>query len=116
MRKMLLGASLLLAVGSLFGADFSVGIRIGAPPPPRIVRVTPRSPGNGYVWVGGYWYASGQLWKGHDGYWARPPYGGAPGVAPRHDGERYYQGYWQNDHGQYAHDHGRDDRNRDYRD
>lgn len=115
--KKLIGATLLLAAGSLFGADFSVGIQIGAPPPPRVLRVRPRAPGADYVWIDGYWYASGRRWLWHDGYYARPPYAGAVWVAPRHDGRMFYEGYWRGDRGQYGHDHRRfGDRDRDYRD
>ncbi len=105
----------LLAVAAAF-AQLSVGIRIGAPPPIR-VRVQPRSPGAGYTWVGGYWYPVGRRYTWHEGYWTRPAYIGAHWVEPRHDGERYYAGYWDGDHGKVAHDHAWDknhDRNRDY--
>ncbi len=97
-------------------AQVSVGIRIGAPPPAR-VRAQPRSPGAGYTWVGGYWYPVGNRYSWHDGYWTRPAYTGAHWVEPRHDGERYYAGYWDGEHGQVAHDHAWDknhDHNRDY--
>jgi hypothetical protein len=37
-------------------------------------------------------------------------------VAPRHDGDRYYNGYWEGERGKVEHDHRWDkDRNRDYR-
>jgi hypothetical protein len=36
-------------------------------------------------------------------------------VEPRHDGERYYEGYWDGNRGHVAHDH-RSDRNRANRD
>src|SRR5438132_12091528 len=42
--KTKLSVLMLLAAGAVF-AQFSVGIRIGAPPPVRVVRVQPRSPG-----------------------------------------------------------------------
>jgi hypothetical protein len=106
----------LLAAGAAL-AQFSIGVRIGAPPQMRVVRVQPRSPGEGYFWVAGYWYPIGNHYKWHDGYWTRPAYGGARWVAPRHDGERYYGGYWDGDRGQMGHDHNWDrnrDRGRDY--
>jgi hypothetical protein len=109
-------AFLLLAAGSAF-AQISVGIRIGAPPPMRVVRVQPQSPGAGYNWINGYWYPVGNRYQWHAGYWTRPPYAGAHWVEPRHDGQNYYQGYWDGDHGQLAHDHGWDkdrNHNRDY--
>jgi hypothetical protein len=106
----------LLAAGSIF-AQLSVGVRIGAPPPMRVVRVQPRSPGEGYSWVAGYWYPVGNHYKWHDGYWTRPAYSGARWVEPRHDGQRYYAGYWDGERGQIGHDHNWDrnrDHNRDY--
>lgn len=100
---------------SMLNAQISVGIRIGAPPPPRVVRVQPRSPGPEYIWVESYWYPVGNHYKWHDGYWTRPPYAGAHWMGPRHDGERFYEGYWEGDHGRRDHDHHRDrDRRRDY--
>ena len=106
-----------LAAGAAF-AQLSVGVRIGAPPPARVMRAQPRSPGAGYTWIGGYWYPVGNHYKWHDGYWTRPAYSGARWVDPHHDGERFHDGYWDGDHGQVAHDHRWDrDRshNRDYR-
>jgi hypothetical protein len=106
----------LLAAGAAL-AQFSVGVRIGAPPPVRVVRVQPRSPGEGYSWVAGYWYPVGNHYKWHDGYWTRPPYAAARWVAPHHDGQQFYAGYWDGDHGQLGHDHNWDrnkDHNRDY--
>ncbi len=98
-------------------AQVSVGIRIGAPPPVRVVRVQPVSPGPEYVWVGGYWYPVGGHYKWHEGYWTRPAYAGAHWVAPHHDGQRYFEGYWDGERGHVSHDHGWDknhDRNRDF--
>ena len=113
MKKLLL--TMLLAGGTIFAADFSVGIRVGPPPAPRVVRVRPASPGPGYVWVDGYWYPNGRRYTWHSGYWTREPYAGAIWVAPRYDGGLFYQGYWSGNNGNYNHDHRWDrDRNRDY--
>ena len=114
-RKLL--ALTLLGAGFMFG-QVSLGIRIGQPPPPRVVRVTPRSPGTDYTFINGYWYAQGSRWRWHDGYWTRPPYEGARWVAPRHDGERFYEGRWEGGRSPIDHDHrwDRDRRYRDYRD
>jgi hypothetical protein len=106
----------LLAAGAAL-AQLSVGIRIGAPPPVRVERAHPRSPGADYSWVAGYWYPVGNHYKWHDGYWTRPAYAGSHWVAPRHDGERFYEGYWDGDRGQTRHDHQWDrnhDHNRDF--
>ncbi|MCU1232321.1 MAG: hypothetical protein JWP63_288 [Candidatus Solibacter sp.] len=105
---------MLLTTGAVF-AQVSVGIRIGAPPAPRVVRVVPRSPGNGYTFIAGYWYPVGNHYKWHDGYWTRPAYEGARWVAPHHDGERFYEGSWEGDRGRIQHDH-RWDRERKVRD
>jgi len=91
----------LLAGGAVFG-QVSIGIRIGPPPPPRVVRVTPVRPGPDFMWV--------------DGYWTRPPYEGARWVGPRHEGGQYYQGYWEGERGRRDHDHKWDRRReRDWR-
>lgn len=97
--------ALTLLAGSTVFAQVSLGIRIGPPPPPRIVRVHPISPGEGYVWVEGYQYPVGNRYRWHDGYWTRPPYQGAVWVSPRHDGERFYEGRWEGERGPIYHDH-----------
>lgn len=102
----------LLTAGSIF-AQVSVGIRIGAPPSPRVMYAQPRSPGADYSWVGGYWYPMGNHYKWHEGYWTRPPYTGAQWIQPHHDGERYFDGYWEGERGQMPHDHSWD-RGRDH--
>ena len=106
----------LFAAGVVFG-QVSIGIRIGPPPPVRVLRVQPRSPGEGYSWIAGYWYPVGGHYTWHAGYWTRPAYEGAHWVEPRHDGTQFYAGYWDGEHGRVEHDHGWDrggDRNRDY--
>jgi hypothetical protein len=109
-------ALILLAGSCAFAADVSIGIRIGPPPPPRVVRVVPRSPGPDFVWIAGYWYPGGRRYKWHDGYWTRVPYPGARWVVGRHDGERFFPGYWEGERGRRDHDHrwDRDRRVRDY--
>lgn len=114
--KSRLGVLMLLAAGAVFG-QFSIGIRIGAPPPVRVLRVQPRSPGAGYAWVQGYWYPVGHSYKWHNGYWTRPPYAGARWIAPRHDGQSFFEGYWGGDRPEVRHDHSWDrgrSRQRDY--
>jgi hypothetical protein len=104
MRTVLLAAMLLAAVSTI-DAQVSIGITIGPPPSPRVVRVLPESPGPEFVWVEGYWYPVGRHYRWHEGYWTRPPYEGARWVSPRHDGERFFTGYWEGDHGHVEHDH-----------
>ena len=115
MKKTLLGFMLLAGL-SICSAQIGIGIRIGPPPPPRVV-VRPAIPGPGYAWVDGYWYVVDNRYRWHEGYWTRPPYEGAHWVGPRHDGERFYSGYWDGEHGRREHDHRWDrDHDRDYRD
>ena len=115
MKKLFLGFMLVAGL-SICSAQVSIGIRIGAPPPPRVVRVLPPRPGPEYVWVDGYWYVVGDRYRWHDGYWTRPPYAGARWIVPRHDGERFFGGYWDGDRGRFEHDHRWDrDRDRDWR-
>ena len=96
-------------------AQIGVGIRIGPPPPPRVVVAPPPAPGPDFFWVEGYWYPVGGHYRWHGGYWSRPPYEGARWVGPRHDGERFYAGYWDGSHGRFEHNHKWDhDRERDH--
>ena len=107
---------MLLAAG-MACAQLSVGIRIGAPPPPRVVRIQPRNPGEGYFFVKGYWYPVNNRYRWHEGYWTRPAYVGAQWVEPQYDGHEYHEGYWNGERGRVNHDHGWDkskDHNRDY--
>jgi len=115
MKQKLLALAL-LTVGAVFGG-ISLGINIGAPPPPRVVRVRPASPGAGYVFVEGYWYPVNGHYRWQTGYWSRPPYEGALWVGPHHDGKQFFNGYWEGQgHERVEHDHASDkDRNRDYR-
>lgn len=115
MKKKLL-ALVLLAAGSMFAIE--IGIHIGAPPPPRVVHVRVASPGPGYTYVEGYWYPVRGHYTWHAGYWSRPPYEGAVWIAPHHDGQQYYNGYWQAPgRDRVEHNHASDhNRERDYHD
>ena len=96
-------------------AQVSVGIRIGAPPPPRVI-VTPVRPAPEFIWVEGYWYPVGNHYKWHPGYWTRPPYEGAYWVVPHYEQGLYFSGYWGGDRGRREHDHHWDrDHDRDFR-
>ena len=107
--------AMILIAGSVLGAQVSFGIQIGPPPAPRVEHVRPVQPGADYVWVDGYWYPVGNHWKWHRGYWTRAPYSGASWFAPRYEGGRYYDGYWEGGHGQIRHEHDWDKhRERDY--
>jgi hypothetical protein len=112
--KVMAFAVVLLSGGSLLGAQIS--IRIGPPPPPRVVHVRPPVPGPDYVWVEGYWYPVGNHYRWHEGYWTRAPYSGAYWVGPRYEGGTFYNGYWEGGRGRIEHEHRWDrERNRDYR-
>lgn len=107
---------MLILAGGTLAAQVSLGITIGAPPPPRVVRVRPRTPGPDYFWVDGYWYPVGGRYRWHDGYWTRPPYAGARWIAPHHDGRQFFGGYWEGERGRVEHDHrwDRDKHGRDW--
>lgn len=108
-------ASMMFGGVSVVSAQISIGVQIGQPPPVRVVRVRPRQPGPEFVWIDGYWYASGRKWKWHDGYWTRVPYEGARWVGPRYEGGKFFEGYWEGGGRQVPHDHRWDrDRDRDY--
>ena len=76
-------AAVLLS-GGVASAQVSIGVRIGPPPPPRVVRVVPHRPASDYVWVTGYWYPVRGHYAWRDGYWTRPPYRDSRWIAPRY--------------------------------
>ena len=97
-------------------AQVSIGIQIGAPPPPQVVRVLPPQPGPDFTWVAGYWYPVGNHYKWHAGYWTRPAYVGSHWVPPRYEAGRYYNGFWDGNAGRREHDHRWDrEQGRDFR-
>lgn len=107
----------LLTCVPVSGAQVSIGIRIGPPPPPRVLRVVPTSPGPDFAWVAGYWYPVGSHYKWHAGYWTRAPYAGARWVGPRYESGQFFQGYWDGEHGRVEHNHKWDkERERDFHD
>ena len=113
MKRLLLASALLTAATAL--AQVSIGVRIGPPPPPRVVAVRPVAPGPGFMWVEGYWYPVGNHYKWHEGYWTRAPYSGARWYAPRHENGQWFEGYWEGDRGRMRHEHGWDKhRDRDW--
>ena len=117
LAKTMLLLGMLLGVGSTVDAQVTVGIRIGPPPAPRVVYVSPpRRPGPEYVWINGYWYPVENHYVWHDGYWTRVPYSGARWVGPRYVSHRYYGGYWEGERGRVEHDHhwDHDRKRRDY--
>lgn len=79
------------------GAYYSEGyyVDVAPPPPPVAVRVAPRYPRPGHVWVDGHYSWLGTQWVWRPGRWvtARP---GLVFVQPRYDHRRrrYFPGYW----------------------
>lgn len=67
------------------------------PPPDPVPELAPVSPGDGYVWVNGYWDWNGADWYWANGYWA-PNRVGYVYFGPRFefvDGRAvYYRSYW----------------------
>lgn len=109
-------AALLLTSGSAFATQISIGIQIGPPPRPRVVRVQPRRPNANAVFIQGYWYPQGRRYAWHEGYWTQPPYQGARWIDSRYEGRRFYEGYWDGNRGRFDHDHrwdGEQNRDRD---
>jgi len=96
--------ALLLGAGSAVQAQVSIGVAIGRPPAPVVIEEAPPAPrayvvaaqpGPEFVWVEGYWFPQGKHYRWHDGYWTRPPYGGAYWVQPYYYRGRYVAGYWE---------------------
>ena len=113
MKKFLF--ALLLSVSTLLNGQISIGVKIGAPPPPRVLRVRPASPGPDHLWIDGYWFVEGGRYRWHDGYWTRRPYEGAFWVGPRHDGAQFFNGHWDGPNGRFEHEHRWDkERGRDF--
>jgi WXXGXW repeat (2 copies) len=111
-KAAVLGATLLVST-EVFATQIS--IRIGPPPPPRVVEVVPANPGPSYIWVPGYWYPQGRHYRWHEGYWTLAPYPGAYWVVPRYEGGEYFPGFWEGSRGRFEHNHRWDrDRDRDY--
>jgi hypothetical protein len=95
--------AMLLWTGSVMAAQISIGIRIGPPPPPRVVHVMPARPGPEFLWIDGYWYPMENHYRWHEGYWVRPPYPGAVWVTSRYESGHYIGGYWKSDRGRVEH-------------
>ncbi len=111
--KLLAGLLLVGSAAFAGGSRVSIGVNIGGgpgygyapapaysylPPPPPMPRGAynrPPMPGRGYVWVDGFWSPNGRQYRWTQGYWMRPPQGRGRWVAPRYQGNRYYNGYWR---------------------
>ncbi|MGH9440935.1 MAG: YXWGXW repeat-containing protein [Thermoanaerobaculia bacterium] len=79
--------------------NLEIHITHSRPPRLRHERI-PRRPGDGYVWVGGYWGWQGSRWMWTPGRWDRPAETGVTWVTPRYQRDsgyyRYEPGHWSN--------------------
>jgi hypothetical protein len=96
LRNILLSLVVVAALQPAFGAVF---ISVGFAPPPLPVYDLPECPGDGYIWVPGYWAwdeDDGYYWV--PGYWMTPPEVGflwTPAWWGWSDGAYlFHEGYW----------------------
>lgn len=98
-RSLLFSIAFFLAPIASHAQYFSVGVSVGVPPPPLPVYAQPAWPGDGYVWVPGYWaYADDEGYYWVPGTWTLAP---APGLlwtpgywAWQPEGYIWNAGYW----------------------
>jgi WXXGXW repeat (2 copies) len=94
-----------------------VGIYIGQTPPPLRYEPRPPLPGEGFVWIDGYWGAQNGRWVWVPGRWERPPFPGAYWSHPHYDryreGWRLHEGHWDHEDHDDHHDWGHRDRDHD---
>ena len=114
----LLGAVFAAALVVPASAQVSIYVRTGPPPVRYEQRV--QAPGQGYIWVDGYWTPQGRHYRWVAGRWEQPPFQGAYWSHPHYDHERQgwrlHEGHWdREDHGNRGQDRNRDhDRDRDH--
>ncbi len=96
LKRILLSSAfaMFLAVGAAQG---QIVVRIGPPPPPRVI--VPVSPGPRYVWVDGYQRWNGRRYVWVPGHYVIPPRRRAMWVrgewVPRRGGWVWVPGYWR---------------------
>ena len=94
---MALGALAQIPVPPLPGLD--VRFTTGRPPAPRRERRI-ASPGQGYVWVNGFWHSDGGRWQWVQGRWDRPAVAEGYWIPARYirttRGTIYEPGHWSN--------------------
>lgn len=101
----------IVAASALSAPSFGqVDVYIGTPPPPLRYEVPPPMPGEGFVWIDGYWALHGHRYVWVPGRWERPPYPGAYWSHPHYDhydrGWKLHEGHWDHgDHGDHHEDH-----------
>ena len=86
--------------GTYQSGDGEAGIEVGLAPPELQTEVAIASPGDGYVWVPGYWdWGVNGQWAWVGGSWQRPEHERAVWVRPeyknRHGHWHYRKGYWR---------------------
>jgi hypothetical protein len=68
-------------------------------PPAIIVERRPPPPGQGHIWIDGYWNWNGRQYVWESGRWAVPPRERTIWIAPRYErheqGYRYMPGQWR---------------------
>jgi hypothetical protein len=106
-------AIILSAIVTAAPAWSQIHVFIGTPPPPIRYEVRPPMPGDGFVWVDGYWGVVGNRYEWVSGRWNRPPYQGAYWSHPHYDhydrGWQIHEGHWdREDHDHEGHDHDHD--------
>jgi hypothetical protein len=86
--------------------SIGVSVTVGSPPPPLPVYDQPPIPGDGYIWVPGYWAWDGSEYYWVPGTWVLAPFTGAlwtPGYWGWSDGAYvFHQGYWGPEVGYYG--------------
>jgi hypothetical protein len=83
-------------------------------PPAIIVERRPPPPGQGHLWIDGYWVWNSRQYVWEPGHWAVPPHERAVWVAPRYErheqGYRYMPGRWREEQQERREDEHRDRR------
>lgn len=96
-------------------ASAQISIRIGSPPPAIRYEEQGPMPGQGFVWIEGYWQPQGRHYRWVQGRWERPPYEGAYWSHPHYDhyrkGWQLHEGHW--DREDHDNGHGREHENHD---
>jgi len=113
-KSKLLAAALMGATVTAFSApafsQIGIGIQIGRTPPPLRYERRPAAPGEGFVWVDGYWTVAHGRYVWVPGVWQRPPYAGAYWSHPHWDhypdGWHYHEGHWDHEDHDDHHDWG----------
>jgi hypothetical protein len=76
--KLLVGALSLGVFASLSVPSVAqISFTIGRTPPPMRYERRPPPPGEGFVWIDGYWGVNGNRYVWVPGRWDHPPYAGA---------------------------------------